>query len=226
MNILALDTSTDFLSVACLKEGKVLSCFHREAGIRHNEILMSVIDQTTREVGWEPADIELVCIGLGPGSFTGLRIGVATVKGLAACLSLKVKGVPTMDAMIRRVVGRRGLFAPFLDAHKGKVYTCIYSIDETGKISRKTEYLLVTAEEILCRIKDEVFFFGSGIIKYGDKLRTHPSAGIIEDIDWHPRAEDIGVIGGDLLRDGEDAPDVIEPMYLYPGECNITKGIK
>lgn len=227
MNTLALDTSTNFLSVACMKEGRVLSSFHRDAGIKHSDILMSVIDETTREAGWKAKDIELVCIGLGPGSFTGLRIGVATVKGLALSLPIKVKGVPGMDAVIRRVRGRRGLFAPFMDAHKGKVYTCVYAVDGIGNITRNTEYMLIRVEDMLSRIKDKVFFFGSGIEKYGDKLKEHPAAGIIDDIDWYPRAEDIALLGAQLIKtSGEDDPETIDPMYLYPKECNITKTVK
>ena len=223
MNILAFDTSTKFLSVACLEDGEVMSRFHEDVGIRHSEILTSTIGEVMEEAGWAPRDIELICVGLGPGSFTGLRIAVATVKGLAASLELKVKGVPTMDAMARRVSGNRGRFAPLLDAHKGKVYTCIYEEDEDGNISRKTDYLLVTVNDLLSDLKENVFFFGDGIHKYKEELEAHPTAKIIWDIDWYPRAEDIGLIGLELAREGEDDPDTIDPLYLHSKECNIMK---
>ena len=97
MKVLAFDTSTKYLSVACLEDEEVKSSYHEDAGIRHSEILTSTIKDMLDEANWKASDIELVCVGLGPGSFTGLRIGIATVKGLSAVLGNKVIGVPTMD---------------------------------------------------------------------------------------------------------------------------------
>jgi tRNA threonylcarbamoyladenosine biosynthesis protein TsaB len=223
MNILAFDTSTNFLSVACMQAGKVLGRFHEDVGVKHSDILVPTIAEVMKETGWSPGDIELVCVGLGPGSFTGLRIAVATVKGLALCLGVKVKGVPTMDAMVRRVTGRGGRFAPFLDAHKGKVYTCVYEEDERGNIFRRTDYLLVTVKDFLSGIKEEVSLFGDGIDKYEKELESYPMANIMRDVDWSVRAEDIGTIGFDLAREGTDDAETIEPLYLHAKECNVAR---
>ena len=159
MKILAFDTSTKYLSIACLEDNEVKSEFHEDAGIRHSEILIPTIEKQLNGLKWRLDQIGLICVGLGPGSFTGLRIAVATVKGLTAVLpDIKVAGVPTMDAIVANISDKAGRIAPFLDAHKQKVYSCIYEASG-AKIKRISDYLLLTADELLGSLKKEVFFF-------------------------------------------------------------------
>ena len=81
MKILSFDTSTKFLTIALLEDEAVKAEFHEDVGIRHSEILVSTIKDMLGKLEWKMEDIELMCVGLGPGSFTGIRIAVATVKG-------------------------------------------------------------------------------------------------------------------------------------------------
>lgn len=199
-----------------------MSRFHEDVGIRHSEILAHTIGRTVEKAGWRISDLELVSVGLGPGSFTGLRIAAATVKALALCLDVKIKGVPTMDAIARRVSPDREIFAPFLDAHKGKVYTCVYERAYHGEIFRKTDYLLVRVNDLLESLERRVLFFGDGLAKYARELEACPKASTIPDLDWYPRAEDIALIGIDLARVSTDDPRSIDPMYLHSKECNIN----
>src|SRR3989338_5391569 len=99
MKILAFDTSTKYLSVAGLENEKVLFEFHKPVCISHSEILIPTIKQVVEKLGWAIKDIELIAVGVGPGSFTGLRIGIAAVKGIFAVRAVKVVGVPSMDAI-------------------------------------------------------------------------------------------------------------------------------
>ena len=220
MKILAFDTSTKFLSIACLEDSEVLSSYHEEVGIRHSEILVSKMKEIIKEPGWRKTDIDLVCTGLGPGSFTGLRIAVATIKGLAAVLSNKVVGVPTMDAIVKNVSGTQKRVAPLLNAYKGKVYSCIYE-RENDKVIRTTDYLLLPVEDLLDGLQDEVLFFGDAIEIYRDKLEEHPLAKYSCDLDWYPKAADIGRIGFERSLKGTDDPGSIDPLYLHAKECNI-----
>jgi len=222
MNILAFDTSTKFLSVACLRDDEVLAAFHEDVGIRHSEILIPTIQDVLAGPGLDIGDVDLICVGLGPGSFTGLRIGVATVKGFAAVLGTKVVGVPTMDVMAERFSEREGHAAPFLDARKGKVYSRVY--EKTGGAwTGVTGHLLVTAEEMLDGLEQPVFFFGDAVGKYRDKLDAHTMASYDEDADWYPRAEDVGRLGLKKARVATDDPDALDPLYLHAKECNVTK---
>ena len=162
-----------------------------------------------------------MCVGLGPGSFTGIRIAAATVKGFAASLNNKVAGVPTMDAIVRNFPPEEKRVAPLLDARKNKVYSCIYERKE-GEIKRLTDYLLTTMDELLESLEEEVFFCGDAVAKYEEKLKKHPRVQYDKDADWYPRAREIGKIG---LKNPEyiiDDPGAIEPLYLHAKECNIT----
>ena len=210
------------MSIACLEDNSIRAAFHEDVGIRHSEILIDTIKNMLERLSWPVEKIELVCVGLGPGSFTGVRIAVATVKGLAAVLrNIKVAGVPTMDAIAMAVPPERKLAAPFLDARKGKVYTCIYD-RSGGGTKRITEYLLTTVDEFLSSLEKKVFLFGDAVAKYREKLDNCSLAEYSEDIDWYPRAAHIGRIGFKKALEATDEPEDLEPLYLHAKECDIT----
>ncbi|MBD3425750.1 MAG: tRNA (adenosine(37)-N6)-threonylcarbamoyltransferase complex dimerization subunit type 1 TsaB [Candidatus Omnitrophica bacterium] len=222
MKVLAFDTSTKFLSVACLEDGRQCACFHEEAGIRHSEILVATIKSLLEEAAWRVQQLDLVCVGLGPGSFTGLRIGVATVKALAAATAVKAVGVPSMDASAVKCAHLGAKIAPFLDAHKGKVYTAVYST--TGKLPRRdTDYLLTDVEEFLAGLKEDVVLFGSGVIKYKKQLELSRRVECLEDIDWYPHAADIARLGTERAAKAEANADKLDPMYMHSKYCNVTE---
>lgn len=220
MKVLAFDTSSRFLSIACLDDSNVISEFHEDVGVRHSEILVPTIKGMLEGVGWKISEIDLICTGLGPGSFTGLRIAVATVKALAAVTPGKVIGIPTMDAIAMNAPEEKGIIAPFIDARKNKVYTCIYECSAKG-LERKTDHLLVAVEEFISGLTEEVFFFGDAVTIYREKLDKYPYVVYDENMDWYPRASEIGRMGIKKFAMGADDPELIEPLYMHPQECNI-----
>jgi len=222
MKTLAFDTSTKFLSIALLEDENVIAEFHEDVGIKHSELLMPTIRDLVAGAGWNAKDIGLIAAGTGPGSFTGLRIAAATVKGLAVVIGSKVIGVPTMDAMIMNFPKDKGTrAAPLLDARKGKVYSCVYNLSG-GEPERITDYLIVTIEAMLDKIGKKTVFFGDAVEKYRDKLTSHPLADCAEDLNWYPRASWIGKIGFKRSKNGTDDPETFEPMYLHEKECNVS----
>ena len=223
MKILAIDTSTEFLSVACLEDRKTVCCEHERVGIKHSEILVSRIRDMLKQAQWDIVNVDLIAFGSGPGSFTGLRIGASTVKGFALVSGTKLVGVPTLDAIAERGPAGKGLVIPVLDAHKGKVYSCVYEKNVSGELERKTDYLLCDVEKLRTYVTGKAVFFGSGLDKYGKELEKWPMAEIEGALDWYPRAEDIGRMGLELSQVGTVSPDNLEPMYLYPKECNVLK---
>ncbi len=222
MKTLAFDTSTKFLSIALFEGYDVVAEFHEDVGIRHSEILVVTIKDMVEKLSWDIKDIDLMCVGLGPGSFTGLRIAIAAVKGFAAVLGNRLVGVPTMDAMVFKCLSDERLVAPLLDAHKGKVYSCIY--EGKGPDRKKTtEYLLMTVGDLLGSLDEKVLFFGNGVEKYRSELDSHPMAEYIEDTDWYPRAADIGRLGIKRSARGTDDPKTIDPLYLHARDCSVKK---
>lgn len=222
MKILAFDTSTNFLSIACLQDEDIKSRFHEDSGLRHSEILVPTIGRILEGLKWDIRDIDLMVVGLGPGSFTGLRIGIATLKAIVASCGTKIAGVPTMDAIALNSPEDKMNVAPFLDAHKGKVYTCLYERRE-GKLVRGTDYSLVRAEEFLGKLNKKTFFFGNGIEKYRKELDSCDFAEYIDNIEWHPKAEDIARLAFGKIPEGYMDAGSIEPLYLHSRDCAITK---
>jgi len=214
--LLALDTSTNYLTVAVMDGENAIARFHKHIGRNHSGLLMPTIDRLLKKSRLKPKDIDGFCIGIGPGSFTGLRIGVATVKGMAYSLNKPVMAVPTLDAIAGNVKDFEGVVCPVLDAKKNKVYSCLYKSDgETLK--RISKYLLVTVKDLIeiTAKYDKILFLGDGV----------PLLGKIEEgkADWYPRAEAIGRIGLKSFKKRKlIKPEDLEPMYLYSRECDIT----
>lgn len=214
MTLLAIDTSTDYLSIAVMKDGKISSRYHRKSAMRHSSVLVPTIDGTLKKAGLKIKDIDCFAVSAGPGSFTGLRIGVATVKALAYTLKKKIVAVPTLDAIASNVKNFRGVICPVLDARKNKVYACIYKSD--GKdIKRISKYLLLPAADLSSMLNkhDKVFLLGDVEIPPRRSNR----------FDWHPRAEIVAELGAiEFKKKRFVKPEDLEPMYLYSRECDIT----
>ncbi|MDR1787737.1 MAG: tRNA (adenosine(37)-N6)-threonylcarbamoyltransferase complex dimerization subunit type 1 TsaB [Treponema sp.] len=125
MTTLAIDTATELLSVALGAGGRVLSR-RVDAGLRHSELLMPTVDALLAEAGIPPAALDLLACMQGPGSFTGVRIGFAAVKGIAAALGVPYIAVPTLDCMARPFAAEAALVVPAIDAKKGRFFAGLY----------------------------------------------------------------------------------------------------
>jgi len=222
MKLLAIDTSTNYLSLAVTDDEKVLGRVHRRADMSHSTLLVPMVDALLKKARLTPKDIDLLCLSIGPGSFTGLRIGVVTVKGLAYSLDKPVVAVPTLDVIARNAKNFSGVICPVLDARKNKVYACLYSSD--GKtIKRISKYLLLSVEELL----DKTEAIGSGKVMFmGDYApRISPAAGVSYSGDWHPKAAVVAKLGLEYSKKKKFVtPEDLEPLYMYSRECDI-KGI-
>lgn len=211
MKILAIDTSTDYLSLAILENGKVSAKFHKKADMRHSILLVPMIDRLLKKAGFKINDMDCFAVSIGPGSFTGLRIGVTVVKGLAYALRKPVVTVPTLDVIAANARAHSGIICPVLDARKNKVYACLFRSD--GKTLKKiSKYLLLPLEELLKKIKkyDKVTFLGDTEENNFGK-------------DWHPRAEIAAQIAAASFKKRRFVkPEALEPLYLYSRECDIT----
>lgn len=216
MKILAFDTSTEYLSVAILNNGKVLARSHRKVGRNHSRLLVLTISNLVKNARLKADDMDAVAVGVGPGSFTGLRIGAGVAKGLSYSLGIPVAAVPTFDAIAGNFKKNTGVICVVLDARKNKVYGCLYRSD--GKtINRISKYMLVDAEELLKTAGkyDKVLFVGDGCGILGRDCTKKRA--------WYPRAEVIASLGAEFLKKKKSVkPEALEPMYLYSRHCDIT----
>lgn len=211
MILLAIDTSTDFLSLAVMRDGNTLAKFHEKTDRRHSILLVPMIDKLLKKARLKLKQVDCFVISIGPGSFTGLRIGVTVVKGLAFSLKKPVITVPTLDIIAYNARGFKGVVCPVLDARKKKVYASLYRSDgeSVKKISR---YLLLPLDELLKKTAkyDKVLFLGD------TKENSFKK-------DWHPRAEVAAILAKDDIKKKRFVkPEDLEPMYLYSRECDVT----
>ena len=231
MTILAIDTSTDYLSLAVMRGEKVIARFHRKSRMRHSSLLLPMIDRLLKKAQIKLNAIDYFCISIGPGSFTGLRIGVATIKGFSYALGKPIVAVPTLDAIAMNARASSGIICPILDARKSKVYACLYRSD--GKnIKRISKYLLLPVKELLEKTAryDKIFFLGDAV----DLIeRSFPRPSLDHwrgqdricdsKFDWHPRADIVAKLGVGYCKAKQFVTaERLEPLYLYSRECDVT----
>lgn len=220
MKLLAIDTSTDYISLAVMKGEKVLGRVHRKKPRSHSTLLVPMVDKVLKISKTKLKDLDGFCVSVGPGSFTGLRIGVTTIKGLAFVTKKPIVAVPTLDAIAENQKRFHGIICPVLDARKNKVYASIYSSDGK-KLKRISKFLLLPVDELLKRLKkyDKVLFLGD----FADRITgLLPGAGSARG-PWQPRPEVIGRLGDVYFKKKKfvKAED-LEPLYIYSRECDIT----
>ncbi len=173
MLILGIETSTMTGSVALMNEKGLIAEYTLNLRETHTSRLMPAIDRILKDASLTIKDLDGIAVSLGPGSFTGLRIGIATAKGLAQGLNIPIVGIPTLDGLAFKLFNCQDLVCPILDARKGEVYTALY---KNGK--RLTRYMACEPGELLkkigLRVKGQglrIVFLGDGIEVYGDLIK-------------------------------------------------------
>ncbi|MDP2942600.1 MAG: tRNA (adenosine(37)-N6)-threonylcarbamoyltransferase complex dimerization subunit type 1 TsaB [Candidatus Omnitrophota bacterium] len=223
MKILAIDTSTKYLSLAIAKKDKIIASFHRDLEQQHCERLIPEIDRLLKKAKLKLRDIDCIAFSIGPGSFTGLRIGAATIKGLTLATKIKIAGVPTLDVLAYNVKESGKLIVPVVDAKRGNVYASIYSFSG-GKLRRRLKYSVLPITELLRKIKGDAIFLGDGLIPYKKTIEDNFKfkAAFAAEKDWHPRVATVAKLGYELAKKKRfEEPDKFVPMYLYPKDVQV-----
>ena len=226
MLTLALETTGMTGGVALSRDdklmGEVVTGSKSTYSRRLTRAIMYLLDEL--ELSWK--EIDLVAVSLGPGSFTGLRIGLATAKGICFSTGARLLGVPTLDILAQNassIPGER-LICPLIDARKGQVYAGLY---EAGDFSPKriSEHAVCRPGELkgLVPDKKEVIFLGSGLLYYKDEIRGlfGKRALFAPACLWHPRPSSCGLLAEKMILGGipPHDPDLLVPLYLRPSEA-------
>jgi tRNA threonylcarbamoyladenosine biosynthesis protein TsaB len=165
MKLLAIDTATRSCSVAVTNEGSLSAELTIAKSQTHSKHLMELIHSVLEIAGFHPADLDGLAVTIGPGSFTGLRIGISTVKGLAYALKRPVVGISTLEALAWQCGQTSYLICPLLDARKGEVYGATYGFNE-GQLIQKAGPRAMVAEALVEDIKSPCVFIGNGARLY------------------------------------------------------------
>jgi tRNA threonylcarbamoyladenosine biosynthesis protein TsaB len=241
MKILGIDTATATASAALVEDGKLISeevrpGYPQDGPLRstqrgnHAEILLPLVDTVLKRAGLSLCDVSAFAVSIGPGSFTGLRIGLSTVKGLVYGSKIPVIGVPTLLAIAARVTDWEGLICPFLDARKKEAYAALFRRD--GKILKRLTVDLVSQPEGIIRQigsssdGEPCLFIGEGAKVYGDLIKASlGDRGALTLGDCYPSIASAVARSGEerLLKRDFDPLAALVPLYLRPSEAELKR---
>ncbi|MBE9503586.1 MAG: tRNA (adenosine(37)-N6)-threonylcarbamoyltransferase complex dimerization subunit type 1 TsaB [Proteobacteria bacterium] len=170
MNILAIDTSTKGGSLALSCNDRIISETLLNVEVTHSETLLPAVKKILNDAGISLADIGLFALTIGPGSFTGVRIGVSTIKGFAFALEKPIAGVSTIEAMAHNFADTELTITPVLDARRGEFYTADFRWNKL-EIERLSEDRAVSPETLTNTDREKTIFVGDGLTKLGKHLK-------------------------------------------------------
>lgn len=226
--ILSIDTATPCSSVALTlgtrQDGRVVAAFSLTGKVTHSRRLLSVIDLLMAETARTWQDIDGIGISVGPGSFTGLRIGMATAKGLAAAAGKVLVGISTLDALASKCVSDK-LICAVLDARKKEVYAAFYRLGDDGLMARVSEQAVLQPQELAAQVTEPVIMVGDGALVYGEFFRTLLGRRVVlAPAQLHePSAASLGLLAGEKLVRGE-LLDLAEgvPTYIRSSDAELN----
>jgi tRNA threonylcarbamoyladenosine biosynthesis protein TsaB len=218
MRVLAVETSTLSGGAALLDGERVVGEYTLDVRVTHSERLMAAIDQLLSDAGWTARDLDGIAVTVGPGSFTGLRVGLSTVKGLALALAIPVAAVPTLDAMAAMLPYAALPVCPVLDARKREVYASLYRWDGLG-MRRQWDYLALAPDELARRLREPVIVVGDGAEAIDSAFARR-----VEPPRRGPAPAVVGALGRARLARGETVTvaDLV-PIYLRPSEAELKR---
>jgi len=233
MRILALDTATSACTVAVVEDDAPLAELTLQVPRAHSTRLMPLVAQAVAESGLAKTDLDALAVGVGPGSFTGLRIGLSTVKGLAFALGKPCVGVPTLKALAYGTGAQLGLVVPMLDAKRGEVFAAVYAAGDSdpntwaelvppchipvGELGERVQELragLRHTWQFVTVAGDVAVRYAPALGLGPDLTRLAPAGALL------PRAWAVARVGRALLEAGAATdPDALAPIYLRKSEA-------
>ena len=174
MKILAFDSSGLVASVAIVQDDNLIAEYTTNYKKTHSQTLLPMLDEVVRMTETDKESFDLLAVAAGPGSFTGLRIGSATVKGLALAWNIPVVAVPTLEALAYNTWGSRRVICPIMDARRRQVYTGLYRFDKDDRLETLMDQIPMDIDVLIGLLGDrgeEVLFVGDGIDVYADTIR-------------------------------------------------------
>ena len=224
MKILGIDTSTPCGGVGLVDDQGVIADTLLNLPVTHSERLLAAIGLVLDQSSCSLADLNGIAVSLGPGSFTGLRIGVSVVKGLAFATGLPVVGVSTLDTLAAQVAPTPYAICPILDARKAEVYTALYRYQAGSRVKRVTPYRAMRPEELVTQIQEKTILIGDGTRAYGDYFRNALPSWVLFPAGplCVPHGSVVATLGLELLQRGEtlDTP-AFTPIYVRSSEAEI-----
>ena len=218
MLTLAFETSAKAASVALMEEGKLLAESFQNTGLTHSQTLMVMAEDLLKTSGHTPQQVQAVAVAAGPGSFTGVRIGVAAAKGFAWGLELPCYGVSTLEAMALNLGAYQGYVLPVMDARRSQVYTALFHVQQ-GTYQRVRDDRAISLQELKADmegIEEPIFLVGDGsVLCYNTLSEDIPNLVMPMEHRMHQRAAGVALAAEKMMEAGLPASGAeLTPNYL------------
>ena len=217
MLLLAFETSAKAAGAALFDEHKLLAECYQNTGMTHSQTLLVMAEDLLKQIGKTAADVTAVAVAAGPGSFTGVRIGVAAAKGFAWAKELPCYGVSTLEAMALSLGIFEGTVCACMDARRAQVYNGLFSV-KNGEISRISEDRAISIADLsaeLQNIQGPIYLVGDGAELVKRTLTDLPNLILPAEHRRHQRATGVGLAALKQIAAGMDAdPNALTPNYL------------
>ena len=216
MLLLAFETSAKAASVALTEGGKLLGESYQNTGLTHSQTLMVMAEDLLKQCGKKTTDVTAVAVAEGPGSFTGVRIGVAAAKGFAWGAQKPCVGVSTLEAMVKTLGIWQGWVCPVMDARRSQVYNALFYVNQ-GEMERKTPDRAIALSELEGELKEKegpIFLVGDGSnLTY--KTLNLPNVVLPAEHRMHQRAVGVALLAEEALLAGNPGDGAaLTPNYL------------
>lgn len=175
MRILAIDSSGLVATVALLEDSSMIAEYTMNYKKTHSQTLLHMIDEIIQQTDFDKNSIDAIAVAAGPGSFTGLRIGCATAKGLGLALEKPIIPVPTVDGLAYNMAGVSKLVCPLMDARRNQVYTAAYEVKD-GRLVEVIKEEPMDIKDLIDKViglGKQILFLGDGVAVYRDILEEH-----------------------------------------------------
>jgi tRNA threonylcarbamoyladenosine biosynthesis protein TsaB len=224
MLVLGIETSTSRSSVALVDQDRVVASASLGMPRRHGEFVAPAIRFCLDQAGADVSRVTGVAVGLGPGLFTGLRVGIATAQAFAAALDLPVVGLAGLDVLAFRVRYSRRLICAAIDARRGELFWGLYRASPGG-VQRVGDLQVGTAQELVAELEatgEETLVVGDGTLRYRPELARADGAELAgPDLAW-PDAADLAELAVPrFVREETHQPSELRPLYLRQADARI-----
>ncbi len=229
MTVLAIDTSSSVAAVAVSRDGVLLGEYTLCSGLTHSQRLLPMVDELLKSLNMTIADIDAFACSTGPGSFTGLRIGIASVKGFAFVGNKPCVAVSGLEAMAYNHMHTDYLICPLMDARAGQVYNGVYHRFR-GRLKTLTPPRAVEIETVIRELKESgktVLFLGDGVKPNLEKIRELGAKAVIGEFNNNmQRAATIALIAEEKIKKGETVSgQELEAEYLRKSQAEREAGL-
>lgn len=226
MKILSLDTTSMLGSFALSDGDKLVVQEQQHTPETHSARLLSSVEKLLDEASWRKDELDALAVAIGPGSFTGLRIGLAAAKGMALSLSLPIAGESSLKSLALNGLGSEKIVVSLIDARRGELYAFASRVKSKGEIETVIDECVLPPDVLIEKLKalgEELFIVGDGLIAYrkiiegalGDSLELPGEELLL------PRAHNLALLAGDRLKNGGDDLAMLIPNYLRQSDAEI-----